>query len=116
MKIVLIAAAVILGIRLLAMLVAAADGFSNRWRAPRLTASQLADQIQVLIDESGWGNRDLYDELVCVPINRSPLERYRKRIAEMGDKATGDQQTRFTAEQKDEMRQMVEELRRASAT
>ena len=116
MKIVLVGAALVLGTPLLLMLVAAADGFANRWRAARVTASELADQIQVFIDEKGWDHRDLYDELVCVPINASPLEPYRKRIAEMGAGATSDQETWFTGEQKAEMARMVQELRRLSAT
>ena len=115
MNIVLVVAALVVGLPLLLLLVAAIDGFSNRFRKPRLTAAELADQIELLINEEEWGHRDVYDELVCVPINASPLERYRERVVKMRDRATSTQSTWFTQEQKVELRAMIDELRASSA-
>ena len=84
----------------------------DRLRGPRLTAGEMADQLQALVDATGWEEDLLWDEFTCVPVHDEKLDRFRERCIELSDDATRRKATSyFTGEQKEEVRKIIQELR-----
>ena len=83
---------------------------ARRSGTPRLTAEELAGQLEILAASEGWDQRGLVDELDCVPIRDQRLDGIRERVVEMLDEnMNGD--SWFSPAHREELRALAMGLR-----
>src|SRR5690606_8868873 len=85
-------------------------------RTPRLASSQLADQLECLLEATSWSHDVIRDELASVPIGDPELDYIRVRaihLSEMHAEAGGV--TYFAPYQRPQIEHWIETLRRGKA-
>ena len=87
------------------------DWRDRRSGIPRLTPKELADQLERLANSRGWEEGSLVDELDWVPIRDERLDEVRAKVSEMLEEAQGGDSW-FSPQQRDDLRQLAENLRR----
>ena len=86
--------------------------FGRRPKKPRLTAAELADQLERLLAAQGWTEREIEDELACVPIGDIELDRIREYAIRLSrDFGAAGGTTYFSLEDKPRIKRLIHSLR-----